>query len=105
MRQNAAVTPQTAPVTVRGRVGNFLAGANAAKRGEIVEDIERSCALWADGLGLFRRKMRMAARLFQVADFRHVETIAATKSSGKVSPQLVKELLSSGGPRYDVAAF
>jgi len=49
--------------------------------------------------------MRVAARTFQVADFWHVQTIAAAKFSGKFPRKLRKNFTLSCAAGYDVAAY
>src|SRR5258708_20558350 len=93
VRQNAAIAPKAFPRGVRGGAGNFLAGGRAAQWSEIIANVQRSRTLGADCLGLPPGNMCMAARTLKMADFRHVETIAAGKKSGKVLRQVVKGLL------------
>src|ERR1700741_2381283 len=103
--QDAAIAPEAFPRIICGIVGDLLTRCKAAQRREVVTNVQCSRTLRANGLGFLRGHVRMAARAFQVADFWHVQTIAAAKISGKFPRKPRKNFTPSCATGYDVAAY
>src|ERR1700733_817829 len=73
--EHGTITPHAGPRRLGGIAGDSVACCDSAQRFQIVADVERTFASWAERLGRRGRKGGLATGTFQVFDWWHEVTI------------------------------
>src|SRR5580704_4267105 len=73
--EDGTIAPHTGPGRLSGIAGDRIACGDSAQRLQIVADVERTFAFWAESLRRRRRKRGLATGTFQIFDWWHGVTI------------------------------